>query len=93
MVMALIGVMAIGTGTVSGVENDAARAVLVGRSPVGVSSACGGEGDGVGAQCDAPHAVRQTELSAIARPAIIGLSSQPVKGYSTPAAMGMPMML
>ena len=89
MVMALIGVMAIGTGTVSGVENDAARAVLVGRSPVGVSSACGGEGDGVGAQCDAPHA----ELSAIARPAIIGLSSQPVKGYSTPAAMGMPMML
>lgn len=36
---------------------------------------------------------RQTELSAIARPAIIGLSSQPVKGYSTPAAMGMPMML
>ena len=58
MVMALIGVMAIGTGTVSGVENDVARAVLVGRSPVGVSSACGGEGDGVGAQCDAPHAVR-----------------------------------
>ena len=89
--------MAIGTGTVSGVENDVARAVLVGRSPVGVSSACGGEGDGVGAQCDAPHAVRVQHQAdgaeRIARPAIIGLSSQPVKGYSTPAAMGMPMML
>ena len=30
---------------------------------------------------------------AIAAPAIIGLSSHPVKGYSTPAAKGMPMML
>ena len=36
---------------------------------------------------------RHMEDIAIAAPAIIGLSSHPVKGYSTPAAKGMPMML
>jgi hypothetical protein len=31
-----------------------------------------------------------TELNAIAIPATIGFSRNPVNGYSTPAAMGMP---
>jgi hypothetical protein len=35
----------------------------------------------------------ETELSAIAAPAIIGLSMKPVDGYSTPAANGMPIRL
>ena len=34
-----------------------------------------------------------TLLIAIAAPAIIGFNRKPVKGYSTPAAMGMPIML
>jgi hypothetical protein len=34
-----------------------------------------------------------TELRAIAAPAIIGLSINPVSGYSTPAATGMPITL
>jgi len=34
-----------------------------------------------------------TELNVIAALAIIGLSSNPKKGYSTPAAMGTPRML
>ena len=68
--------MAIGTGTVSGVENDAARAVLVGRSPVGVSSAAAVKetvsGLSVTRRMRFAFSTRQTELSAIARPAIIG---------------------
>lgn len=34
-----------------------------------------------------------TELKLMARAAIMGDSSQPVSGYSTPAAMGMPSVL
>src|SRR3989344_6888483 len=34
-----------------------------------------------------------TELKAIAPPAMIGLSSQPVKEYNTPAATGIPKIL
>ena len=34
-----------------------------------------------------------TELRLIAAPAIIGLSSRPQNGYSTPAATGMPRAL
>ena len=35
----------------------------------------------------------ETELKAIAPPAIIGLSSQPKNGYKIPAAIGIPAML
>ena len=35
----------------------------------------------------------ETELIAIAAPAIIGLRSHPVKGYNNPAATGMPKVL
>lgn len=38
-------------------------------------------------------ATTDTELSAIAPPAIIGLSKNPLMGYSIPAASGMPMRL
>jgi hypothetical protein len=34
-----------------------------------------------------------TELKAIAAPAIIGLSRKPNEGYKIPAAIGIPMML
>jgi hypothetical protein len=34
-----------------------------------------------------------TELNAIAPAAMIGLSCQPKNGYSTPAAIGMPIIL
>ena len=34
-----------------------------------------------------------TELNAMAAPAMIGLSSHPVNGYNTPAAIGMPSIL
>ena len=34
-----------------------------------------------------------TELKAMAAPAIIGSSKKPVKGYRIPAAMGIPMRL
>ncbi len=35
----------------------------------------------------------ETELKAIAAPAIMGSSRKPKKGYNTPAAIGIPMML
>jgi hypothetical protein len=38
-------------------------------------------------------AITQTELKLIASAAIIGDSNQPVNGYSTPAASGMPIAL
>jgi hypothetical protein len=35
----------------------------------------------------------ETELNAIAAPAIIGFSVKPINGYKTPAAIGIPMIL
>ena len=37
--------------------------------------------------------ITETELKLIARAAIMGDSNQPVKGYNTPAAIGMPSAL
>ncbi len=37
--------------------------------------------------------ITETELKLMADPAIIGLSSKPIKGYSAPAAIGIPSAL